>query len=500
MDQDKITPTLRISTDLDENSIPSDEINLSLSQKSLDKIDKYYIDLIEESKGDRVLSRYEEHIKFLYDSFYILLKNETDLFNKLSLLRRDFNDLNMKYNQALKLSSIDNKAKNDLVEELEKAWSQASIARSKEKRATETVNSLKLEIINLSKLVEQDVGLTMGQEYNLREIIKEKENILVENQKLTEEIESLKSEMEILMQKDSEFNRIIEEAKLQVSQSNQELLGCKLEIQKLSRKQEQLEDEISNQKRIIENKDVQITKLNQGVQVYKQDLAKQEQTIKELMSSLEKNKKEVELQYSRYQKLQNENDQLFIKNDSLMIENSQLGQQLKRKEEIIESQKFENIQTQKMRDAFERKIKIIEDQKRDIQNENQTLTTELEVVKKLNENLQKEKEANKKHMEVLIREKDQLYLDLKKSNSDLHSQLSQLKILKTEFKSLKEDNLEMKIQNEKLNKTILNFDKEKLKHFESLNELNLKISKLSEEIKLKELKLIDLRKNSKKLD
>ena len=38
-------------------------------------------------------------------------------------------------------------------------------AHEKETRARETIQSLKLEISNLSKLVEQGAGLTMGQEH-----------------------------------------------------------------------------------------------------------------------------------------------------------------------------------------------------------------------------------------------------------------------------------------------------------------------------------------------
>ncbi len=38
-------------------------------------------------------------------------------------------------------------------------------AHEKETRARETIQSLKLEIANLSKLVEQGAGLTMGQEH-----------------------------------------------------------------------------------------------------------------------------------------------------------------------------------------------------------------------------------------------------------------------------------------------------------------------------------------------
>lgn len=40
-------------------------------------------------------------------------------------------------------------------------------AHDKEQRARETIQSLKLEISNLSKLVEQGAGLSMGQDHRL---------------------------------------------------------------------------------------------------------------------------------------------------------------------------------------------------------------------------------------------------------------------------------------------------------------------------------------------
>ena len=51
------------------------------------------------------------------------------------------------------------------VQEIEKAWTMVDQAHSKENEAKETVTRLKEEIHNLSKLVEDGAGLTMGQEH-----------------------------------------------------------------------------------------------------------------------------------------------------------------------------------------------------------------------------------------------------------------------------------------------------------------------------------------------
>ena len=50
-------------------------------------------------------------------------------------------------------------------QEIEKAWKMVDAAHEKETRAKETIQSLKMEISNLSKLVETGAGLSVGQEH-----------------------------------------------------------------------------------------------------------------------------------------------------------------------------------------------------------------------------------------------------------------------------------------------------------------------------------------------
>ena len=53
---------------------------------------------------------------------------------------------------------------NFCAQEIEKAWKMVDAAHEKETRAKETIQGLKFEISNLSKLVEQGAGLSMGQD------------------------------------------------------------------------------------------------------------------------------------------------------------------------------------------------------------------------------------------------------------------------------------------------------------------------------------------------
>ena len=50
-------------------------------------------------------------------------------------------------------------------QEIEKAWSMVDQAHTKENEAKETIQRLKQEINNLTKLIEQNTGVSMGQEH-----------------------------------------------------------------------------------------------------------------------------------------------------------------------------------------------------------------------------------------------------------------------------------------------------------------------------------------------
>eukprot|EP00962_Isochrysis_galbana_P050329 scaffold21750_cov128-Isochrysis_galbana.AAC.13 len=66
------------------------------------------------------------------------------------------------------------------VAEIEKAWKMVDHSHEKESRAKEIINSLKGEITNLSKLVEQGAGMSVGQEQQLNDLLAEKNQLAAE--------------------------------------------------------------------------------------------------------------------------------------------------------------------------------------------------------------------------------------------------------------------------------------------------------------------------------
>lgn len=367
----------------------TNEIKLALAKEDQDNVESLYQDLFRCTRQNFQFGKYESHLTKIYDSFNLLLKSESNFFRMVNELKSELNDLSMRHAQALKLAEIDAQSKSRLVEELEKTSAEAIIAKTRETKTRETVNLLKLEIYNLSKLVEQGVGLSMGQEYNLRELLKEKENLKLENAKLVEDMIDLDRRLDTAKQRELELEQQANEHRLKATQVSSQLLSCQLEIQKLERKNEQLADDVHYQKKLNETKETNIARLNQTNQTFKLDSIVQFNRIAELEETLDKMNKDMEASKSKNQKLYSKLDEEIVRIDSLMIEKSQLVMQIKRQDEQIESLKFENVQLQKMRNQFEQKIKSLEDEKRALNNDKQALQNQLDSNIQLVENLKK---------------------------------------------------------------------------------------------------------------
>jgi hypothetical protein len=67
-----------------------------------------------------------------------------------------------------------------LKKEIEKAWKMVDASHEKEAKGKETIQQLKMEIANLTRLVEQGSGLALGEESTLNDLLKQKEELVRE--------------------------------------------------------------------------------------------------------------------------------------------------------------------------------------------------------------------------------------------------------------------------------------------------------------------------------
>lgn len=73
-------------------------------------------------------------------------------------------------------------------QEIEKLWKMVDAAHDKESRSRDTINQLRLEIANVTKLVEEGAGMNFGQDASVQELIKQKEELTRERDEQLENI------------------------------------------------------------------------------------------------------------------------------------------------------------------------------------------------------------------------------------------------------------------------------------------------------------------------
>lgn len=136
-----------------------------------------------------------------------------------------------KIQTALKLSVQDQNSITLLKKELDKAWKMVDGAQEREKRARETIQRLNVEIQNLSLLVDQGAGLSIGQENAVNELLKIKDE-------LTRELESRN---QLLISTKAQ----LEDSKTKIIKQQQQIDELNKEVTKLSEEKIRLQNEQS---------------------------------------------------------------------------------------------------------------------------------------------------------------------------------------------------------------------------------------------------------------
>ena len=133
--------------------------------------------VLEELMGDKC----HEKFRLEYEKLHRALKKSHDQEKKLVKKCRELNTEIMnnqaKMKTVLRLSQEDQQTILQLQKEMEKTWKLVTASQEKENRAKETIQHLKDEMVNLSKLVERGAGLSVNQENVVKELRNSKDEL-----------------------------------------------------------------------------------------------------------------------------------------------------------------------------------------------------------------------------------------------------------------------------------------------------------------------------------
>ncbi|KAM6265398.1 cilia- and flagella-associated protein 58 [Porphyrio hochstetteri] len=465
-----------------------------LEESAFEKLEKDFQDVINLLKGDKTLEKF----RLEYEKLHAVMKksheNEKRLMEKCRQLNAELAVSSSKVATLTELSKDDQETISSMKTEIEKSWKMVDAAYEKEQRAKEMIHSLQEEVARLTNLVEQGSGLSQGQEYNIRDLLKLKEEVTKERDQLLSEVVTLRQSLTEATEQQQDTERAKTEADQSIMQLQQEILLHQNEASREARKKEKMEKELKNLLAEMDNKQAEIKSLQQLIQRNKEEQLKMEQQLKEQKILNEKTGKELEQFQMRNNKLMQESEQHSVMFEELMKDIQQKTAELKAKEDEVTQMHLEISKLNKVRDALQNKLRVAEEQKVDAGHERNTLKNQISGLERELETAKKQAEIDKKAIDELMRERDVLSKNSIKATSATQKQINLVKLHEQSKKNLESEIQNYKNEAQKQRKIIYQLEKERDCFINETSELKQKILQHLKDIEVREMQICDFEK------
>ncbi|XP_002733915.1 cilia- and flagella-associated protein 58-like [Saccoglossus kowalevskii] len=466
----------------------------ALEENAFEALEKDFQEVLNELMGDRSLEKFRMEYEKLHRALKKSHESEKRLMQKCRELNAEIVANSAKVSTALKLSQEDQTTIASLKKEIEKAWKMVDASHEKEQRARETIQSLKMEIANLSKLVEQGAGLSMGQEHSVNELLKAKEDLTKERDEQLNEIVKLREALTEANNRMAKAEKDKDDAESKIAELNQDIQVRSNEAQRESRRKDKLERELKQSKAEQETKASEIKTMSTQLGKYKEDVSKLETQLKENRILYERAQKDSDILNARFTKLQTDYEQQLINADTLAQENQQRVAELRAKEDEINALKQDTIRLSKMRETIQRRLRSVEDQKAETEQQKETLKSQIVGLEREIEAGKKQQEMDRKAIDDLVRERDILNKNMLKAASATQKQLSLVKLHEQSKKNLEQEIQNYKEEAQKQRKIIYQLEKERDRYINEASELTQKVLQHMEDVKVREMQIFDYKK------
>ena len=454
--------------------------------------------MLEDLAGDPFLEKFRSEYEKVHRALKKSHEGEKRLVKKCRELNAELVANAAKVQTALKLSEEDQSTIAAHKKEIEKAWKMVDASHDKEARAKETIQQLKLETSNLSKLVEQgagmNLGLGVGSESTLNDLLKEKEGLVRERDDQVNQIVVLRNEVMEVQEKlrvaeTERLNLEVEVGSLRDSVESKRAEGVREQ-----RKMDRLEKELKELKAALEAKQKDAQQKETIVKQGESHVVTLEQLLRESRTNTDKVTREFNQVSEKLVRLQRDLEESNHVNLGLQAENAQKLGEIKLKEDEISSIRQETTKVGKLREAALNRLRTVEKQKTDVETTRDGLKLEINNLEKDVELSRKGAEVERKKQDELIRERDILNKLKTQAENATQRQTDLVKINENTKKNLEQELQGYRGEAQKQNKLIWQLEKERDKYGADSGEATSKYLQALEEVKLREMAIVDLQK------
>ncbi|GMH32197.1 hypothetical protein BSKO_00031 [Bryopsis sp. KO-2023] len=479
-----------MASEMDEKK----ESSFGYESKAYEALERDFQEVLQELLGDKSLERFRVEYEKIHRALKKSHDNEKRLIKKCRELNAEIVANAAKVQTALKLSEEDQNTIGSLKKEIEKAWKMVDASHEKEARAKETIQQLKMEISNLTRLVEQGAGLTLGEESTVNELLRQKEELMKERDMQVDQIVSLRNNALELQDKlrAAELDKL--QMETEVSQTKDQISAKKAEAEREARKKERMEKEMKELKQSLETRQFELKQKQAQVVQCEETAARLEQMLRDSRQGTDKLQKEYNQLNEKVQKLHHDLEEQIHTNTQLLAENSQKQVELKSKEDEIGQIKNEASRMTKLREQSTKKLKSLEEQKFDVEKQRDDMRSEIAAMEREIELSKKQLESERKKQEEMMRERDILNKLKTQAENSTQQQINIIKINENTKRNLEQEIQGYKVEAQKQMKLIYQLEKEREKYGSEASDATSKYLQALEEVKIREMTIVDLQK------
>ncbi|XP_077361207.1 cilia- and flagella-associated protein 58 isoform X1 [Festucalex cinctus] len=443
---------------------------------SLEEFQMVLSELTEDQEEPNMTKIREEYEKLL-NALTKSCNNEKRLMTKCKELSAEVASAATKAETSHKVSQDDEAAMTSLKTELDKAWKMVDAAYNKEQANLETIKNLQEEVATLTQVAEQAILAAANQDQS--DLLKMIEELTNERDRLLTTVESLREQLNIATASKQKAETQREDALNNISQLQHEIQLQQNEISREQRIKEKLEKELSEKTVDVETKVREIQTLKKDFQASKDEQLRLAQQLKSLKSGFDKITKDLELLQNKTNKLQRERDHLVSLKEHHFWENQKNLSEIKMKEDTVNQMRHEITKERKLKEAVEKKFRLVEEQKADVEVQRGILKTRIAGLEKEFEATKKQIEVDKKIISDLTRERDMLTKSLAKATESVEIEQCLVMELETDKKVLEQEITANCQDIQKQRKFIQELEKERDRY---VNENNNLLQKIQEKI------------------
>ncbi|XP_061819203.1 cilia- and flagella-associated protein 58 [Nerophis lumbriciformis] len=442
----------------------------------------------EDQNMDKFREEYEKLLNVLTKSY----GNEKRLMTKCKELSAEIASASTKFDAAVKMTQDDETTISSLKTEVEKAWKMVDAAYVKEQAQMEMIKNLQEEVTGLTQLAEQQSMASANQDQS--DLLKMIEDLTNERDRLLTTVESLREQLSIASTSKQKAENQREAALNNISQLQHEIQLQQNDISREQRLKEKLEKELNELSINMETKIREILTLKKDAQTFKEEQLRSMQQLKSMKNAIEKVTKELEQLQHKTNKLQRDRDQLVSVRERIFLENQKNLTELKLKEDVINQIRQEISKERLMKEAIQKKFRVMEDQKSDVEVQREILKARIAGVEKEFEGSRKQVEADKKVINELTRERDLLSKNVAKATEEIEETQISVMELENDKRVLQQEISGNLLEGQKQRKIIQDLEKERDRYINEANNLLKKVQEKADEIETSEMAIHNWKK------